>query len=109
MQIDANKAVVPCSLNFSRVDFDRGDPFVFMEGIIREFQLPQNLFHIEITESALTQDDKLLKNQIDRFREAGYEVWLDDFGSGYSSLHVLQNFNFDEIKIDMAFQQTKTE
>jgi len=108
-RLEKKQSVIPCSVNFSRVDFDMGDPFLFMEGIIRKFNLPRYLFHIEITESALTQDDELLRHQIDRFREAGYEVWLDDFGSGYSSLHVLQNFNFDEIKIDMAFQRTKTE
>ena len=48
---------------------------------------------------------KKLKMQIQRFRKAGYECWLDDFGSGYSSLNVLQHFQFDEIKLDMSFQK----
>lgn len=59
--------------------------------------------HIEITESALTSDPERLKTAIDRFHEAGYSVWMDDFGSGYSSLNVLKNYRFDWIKLDMSF------
>ena len=40
---------------------------------------------------------------IERFRAMGYEVWMDDFGSGYSSLNVLKDYNFDTIKFDMKF------
>ena len=51
----------------------------------------------------MVQDsDKILK-MIDRFRSNGYSVWLDDFGSGYSSLNVLKDYHFDELKIDMEF------
>jgi PAS domain-containing protein len=44
-----------------------------------------------------------VRDGIERFRAAGYEVWIDDFGSGYSSLNVLKDYAFDELKIDMAF------
>ena len=54
-------------------------------------------------------DPKLLTYAINKFRNAGYEVWMDDFGSGYSSLNVLKDFTFDEIKIDMAFLRNTTE
>ena len=38
-----------------------------------------------------------------RFRDAGFQVWVDDFGSGYSALNVLQSYSFDLIKLDRPF------
>jgi sensor c-di-GMP phosphodiesterase-like protein len=46
-----------------------------------------------------------MKNEIELFRSAGFEVLMDDFGSGYSSLGTLREFEFDEIKIDMSFMR----
>lgn len=56
-----------------------------------------------MTVSALILNGQSLKKELARFQGAGYQLWLDDFGSGYSSLNVLQEFSFDELKIDMAF------
>ena len=46
-----------------------------------------------------------MKEQIQRFRALGFPVWMDDFGSGYSSLDVLQSIQFDLIKFDMSFMR----
>lgn len=51
------------------------------------------------------EDPGTLKKEMQRFRLAGYEIWMDDFGSGYSSLNVLSDFVFDEIKLDMLFMR----
>ena len=40
---------------------------------------------------------------IERLHEEGFDIWLDDFGSGYSSMNVLKDFDFDLLKIDMEF------
>ena len=40
---------------------------------------------------------------VQHFHDLGYQVWMDDFGSGYSSLNVLKDYHFDVIKIDMVF------
>lgn len=101
--IDNGLDYVPVSVNFSRVDFDSIKPFEFVEGIVRKYRLARHLFCIEVTESALTEDGGKLHEEIGRFRMAGYQCWLDDFGSGYSSLNVLQKFHFDELKLDRAF------
>lgn len=95
--------IIPVSVNLSRVDFDTMKPFDFMEEIIYRYQVPRQFFHIEVTESALTRDTGVLKNELFRFKKAGYQLWLDDFGSGYSTLNVLKEFPFDLLKIDMAF------
>lgn len=91
------------SVNLSQVDFQTCDIFSEIESLRQRYQVPQGFLHIEITESALTSDPERLKTAIDRFHEAGYSVWMDDFGSGYSSLNVLKNYRFDWIKLDMSF------
>ncbi len=55
------------------------------------------------TEPTVMEDPEFLKREVERFRTAGCQVWMDDFGSGYSSLSVLREFRFDEIKLDMKF------
>ena len=40
---------------------------------------------------------------LERMRKEGFKIWLDDFGSGYSSLNVLKDYDFDVLKIDMRF------
>lgn len=99
----AGYPIIPVSVNLSRVDFDTMKPFDFMEEIIYRYQVPRQFFHIEVTESALTRDTGVLRNELFRFKKAGYQLWLDDFGSGYSTLNVLKEFPFDLLKIDMAF------
>lgn len=99
----AGYPIIPVSVNLSRVDFDTLKPFDFMEEIIYRYQVPRQFFHIEVTESAMTRDTGVLKKELLRFKKAGYQLWLDDFGSGYSTLNVLKEFPFDLLKIDMAF------
>ena len=101
--IDNGLPVLPTSLNFSRLDFELMDAVGEMEKLVQKYRIPRNLLHIEITESAITKDVSLLKNAIRQFHEKGYEVWLDDFGSGYSSMNVLKDYDFDLLKIDMEF------
>lgn len=95
--------VVPVSVNLSRVDFEVSQPLDMVEEVMKRYRLPRRLICIEITESALVKSEKVLRKAIAAFRKAGYECWLDDFGSQYSSLNVLHTFYLDELKIDMAF------
>ena len=90
------------SINLSRFDFELCDIVASIIDIVDEFDIPHSNIAIEVTESALS-GNQFLKADIDRFRDAGFEVWMDDFGSGYSSLSLLKEYNFDLIKIDMVF------
>ncbi len=102
-RIDKGLPVVPVSVNFSRLDFIMCDMLDFVETERKKYNVPINLIHVEITESMIASDEELMKNVITEFRDAGYEVWMDDFGSGYSSLMLLKDYVFDEVKFDMRF------
>ena len=94
---------VPQSVNLSRVDFDECDMVFEICRRVDEANISHRLLTIEITESAIASDFDYMKKQIERFRELGFQVWMDDFGSGYSSLDVLHDLEFDLIKFDMRF------
>ena len=91
------------SVNLSRLDFQLTDIFADIERIRQEYKVDCDRLRLEITESALSEDDSNLMEQVARFQAAGYEVWMDDFGSGYSSLNTLKEYDFDMIKLDMRF------
>ncbi len=107
--IDLGKAIVPVSVNLSRVDFRMMDVIREIERCREEFDIPRRLLHIEITESAVAEGEEYMAYIIDQFRELGYQIWMDDFGSGYSSLNNLQMYHFDVLKIDMSFLKQLTE
>ena len=97
--------VVPQSLNLSRSDFDMCD---IVEEVCKRVDgagISRDKITIEITEGALVNDYDFMLSQIERFKKLGFSVWMDDFGSGYSSLNTLQRIPFDLIKFDMAFMR----
>ena len=95
--------VLPVSVNISRLDFELCDILREVELAVSLNNIPRKMLHLEITESGNGEDSTVLNLGIERFRAMGYEVWMDDFGSGYSSLNVLKDYNFDTIKFDMKF------
>ncbi len=101
--IDNGLPVLPVSINFSRADFGLIDIVDVVSSTVEQYKIPHELLHVEITESALTNETDTLKNTINRLHEKGFTIWLDDFGSGYSSFNVLKDYDFDVLKLDMAF------
>ena len=101
--LDAEDIPVPISVNLSRLDFSLCDIFREVDNAVRFYQVPRNLINIEITESLMGEQEQLMRKVIAEFHGAGFQVWMDDFGSGYSSLNTLKDYRFDELKIDMHF------
>ncbi len=102
-RIEDQLPVVPVSVNFSRMDFVLCDMVDVVEKAVEKYDIPRDFIHIEITESMIASDEDLMTSVIQRFRDAGYEIWMDDFGSGYSSLTMLKDYHFDTLKMDMRF------
>lgn len=101
--MDAGKPVMPVSLNFSRLDFELMDAVTALDDLAAKYRISKELVHVEVTESALMDNYSKLNEAMERIKALGYALWLDDFGSGYSSLNVLKDYHFDMIKIDMRF------
>ena len=101
--MDKGLPVFPVSLNFSRLDFELMDVVAELEGLIEKYQIPRDYLHVEITESALTENMSRLQEAMNVLHAKGYSIWLDDFGSGYSSMNVLKDYRFDLLKVDMVF------
>ena len=91
------------SVNLSRHDFLNDDLFDRVCGILEEYNVPKEAIKLEITETLMMEDLETFKKIFYKFKNAGFSVWIDDFGSGYSSLNMIQNFNFDVMKFDMLF------
>ncbi|MBP0962442.1 MAG: EAL domain-containing protein [Oscillospiraceae bacterium] len=97
------KNVVPFSFNLSRKDLQREDLHEAINEVLDRYEVPHKMIHVEITESIASMGEISLEAHIERFHKDGYEVWMDDFGSGYSTLNTLQNHSFDTLKLDMMF------
>lgn len=97
--------IVPVSINLSRNDFYGRDMVKIVSDMVSSYGYNPSLINIEITESAYSSNPDIFIREVDRFHQAGFKVWMDDFGSGYSSLNLLQDSHFDLIKLDMRFMQ----
>ena len=102
---DSGFNMVSQSINLSRTDFDMCDIVEEICKRVDEAGIPRNKINIEITEGSLINDFEFMMTQIKRLKKLGFSVWMDDFGSGYSSLNTLQLIPFDLIKFDMAFMR----
>ncbi len=97
--------IVPVSVNVSRLNFYNRDLLEFLLGLLKKYDLEAYMLKLEVTESAYTDNPYQLCSIINSFREHGFPVLMDDFGSGFSSLNMLKNLPMDVLKIDMGFVQ----
>lgn len=100
---------VPVSVNVSRKDIYKQNLPELLAAMIKKYGLSACNLHLEITESAYTENPEQLILTVERLKERGFTVEMDDFGSGYSSLNVLAELPIDILKLDMKFLQNKGE
>ena len=97
------RKLVPISVNVSRAHFTREDLAEHICAIVDKYQVPHDVIELELTESAFFDDKKVLLNTVQKLRKAGFQVSMDDFGAGYSSLNSLKELQIDVLKIDADF------
>ena len=100
--IDRGGRPIPVSVNISRADLYAIDVVDTIEGLVERYGIERELLELEITESAYAEDRRMSK-AVNRLKDLGFTILMDDFGSGYSSLNMLKDINVDVIKIDMNF------
>ena len=106
---ESRRSIVPVSVNLSRTDFCHSDAADRIECLAEKYEVPRDIINIEITESAFAENVSEIGRGIERFHQLGYQVWMDDFGTGSSSLGILKDYSFDELKIDMSFLSSDSE
>ena len=99
----SDKITVPVSTNLSWMDFYDEKIMNWLEKKCADVSMPSGLSRMEITETSYAAIEADRSATLEALREAGILLLLDDFGSGYSSFGMLQNYNFDIMKIDMSF------
>ena len=103
---DKYHMTIPISVNVSRIDIQDENIVSNMCDIVKEAGIDVKDLHLEITESAYTSDTDQLVEVVAQFREKGFVIEMDDFGSGYSSLNMLTTLPIDILKVDMRFMQS---
>ena len=91
------------SVNISAKDFYHIDVYQTFKNLVSEYGIDTDKLHIEITETALSEDKQAAHKTIERLHNEGFIIEIDDFGSGYSSFNFLKDVCADVIKIDRVF------
>ena len=105
IRVEAGFDLLPVSVNFAAQDFDYVDIPDEIEKIYSRYGIDRYVdkkyFVIEITEQDVASATDRFREQLLRLKKNGHRLWLDDFGSGYSSLSMFSRFDFDLVKFDM--------
>ena len=99
----AGYQIVPVSVNVSRAHFTDVNLAEHIRDLVDVYQVPHEFIEIELTESAFFDDQKQILKTIGKLQEYGFEISMDDFGAGYSSLNSLKNLPLNVLKLDAEF------
>lgn len=105
---DGNEPVA-VSINVSRADLLNPNLVQVLTGLVEKYDIPAKYLHLEITESAYTEDPEQIVKIIYELRKHEFMIEMDDFGSGYSSLNMLSEMPIDILKLDMSFVRNEME
>lgn len=106
-QKDHHRENIPISVNVSRKDIYNEDLITYFPKLIEKYELEPRWLHLEVTESAYSEEPQELIKVITQLRKKGFVIEMDDFGSGYSSLNALSELPIDILKLDMKFIQNE--
>ena len=101
-QIREGHRTVPISVNFSKMTIMYPELIEKVTQMVQKYDIPVELIHIEVTETVGDMDHVLIENVANSLKELGFRLSMDDFGSHYSNLAVLIQYDFDSAKIDRS-------
>jgi diguanylate cyclase (GGDEF)-like protein len=91
------------SINLSAHDLIQAEMPALLTQALGTWDVPPERIVIEITETAIMDDQRARATSLERLKEIGVKLAIDDFGTGYSSLARLKHLPVDELKIDVSF------
>lgn len=100
--LDEGIEIVKISSNFSKHHFEEKNVADRICAIADKWKVPHEYIEVEFTETAYIDRQDILSETIEQLKEYGFSSSMDDFGSGYSSLSLLQALNFDVLKLDKS-------
>jgi diguanylate cyclase (GGDEF)-like protein len=103
--LDQGKTPVPISVNFSRLHLNNTKILTKLKENLEKYNLTPEYIEIEITESALADNDSYMYSILNEIHRMGFKLAMDDFGTGLSSLNSLRKLPFDILKLDKDFFQ----
>ncbi|MBQ9990320.1 MAG: EAL domain-containing protein [Lachnospiraceae bacterium] len=100
---EQGKHMVPIAINLSRIDVQNDQLVDELRGLMDKYGLESRWIKTELTESICIDGDTLMLKRMQELKQLGLKIAVDDFGSGYSSLHLLKKMPIDILKIDKSF------
>lgn len=94
---------LPVAVNLSARNLYDPLTLVSIERWLKSYNVPGELLHFEVTESALVEEPQSARDTLNRLRDMGATIYIDDFGTGYSSLSYLATLPVNSLKIDRSF------
>ena len=95
--------MVPISINLSRVDIQKMGMIEELMKLFEKYSVASKWVKAELTESVCLENDTIIMDKMEILKSHGLKIAIDDFGSGYSSLHMLKEMPIDILKIDKSF------
>lgn len=105
--LNNGQPIIPISVNVSRADIYNQELTQILTGLIEKYNLKEEYLHIEITETAYTENPDQIISTVLELRKRGFIIEMDDFGTGYSSLNMLSELPIHVLKLDMKFIQSE--
>lgn len=101
--IDKGIEPVTISFNLSRIHFFSSTLVDDIMELVNRYDVPTKYVEIEVTESVFFEEENIIIDKVEKLRECGFKVSVDDFGAGYSSLNLIGVLPVDIIKLDKGF------
>lgn len=103
------RELLPISVNLSRQNMDTPNFLDDYRKLCKKYDVNPNLIEFELTETILFEDPQGIKCFIDEMHASGFQCSLDDFGTGFSALGLLNDLDVDAIKLDQSFFRGKND
>lgn len=101
--LDKGYPIVPISINLSAKQFQNPLLADDIDRFLNMYRISAKYIHLEITESTVMEDVEIAKQVIDELKSKGFNISMDDFGTGFASIGYLKKFMFNHLKIDISF------